>query len=79
MCFLGDRTVAHGTGLESLNDLGCRLNFLERNGIAGLLECEEASSCMGLLVVNDCRVLLEELVRTFSYCLLEGNDGFRIV
>ena len=34
---------------------------------------------MGLLVVNDCRIFLEELVRTFSYCLLEGNDRLGVI
>ena len=34
---------------------------------------------MGLLVVYDCRVFLEEFVRTFSYCLLEGNDRLGII
>ena len=34
---------------------------------------------MGLLVINDCRILFEEFIRTFTYCLLQGNDRLGIV
>ena len=34
---------------------------------------------MRLLVINDCRIFLEEFVRTFAYCLLQGNDRLGIV
>ena len=41
--FLGDRTVRHSAGLESLYDLWSRLYFLDRYWIACLLERKESS------------------------------------
>ena len=81
---LADRAVGHRAGREPLDDLGDRLDLLDRDrlatGAAGVLEPEQPAQghqALGLLV--DARgVLLEHVVAPGTGGVLETEDGLGV-
>ena len=79
-----DRAVGHRTGREALDDLGDRLDLLDRDrlatGAGGILEPEQppqGHQPLGLLV--DARgVLLEDVVATGARGVLKPEDGLGV-
>src|SRR5579875_4035255 len=81
MRFLADRPERHRAGIETLDDLGRRLDLRDRNRLALRLELEQApqSRQMTALIVDQPRVLLEEAIVAGAHRMLELGDGVRVV
>ena len=80
MCLLWYTSVTHGTCLESLHDLTCRLNLIKWNRLISKLEVHKASQVEWLLLVMErCCVLLKHLVVAAPCSLLKKMYSNRIV
>ena len=76
----GEGTVAHGTGLEVLDDLLCGLHFLNRNCAAGGNEFQKSAKCVRpSRVIHEVRVGPESLVGVLPHCSLQCDDRLRAV
>ena len=79
---LGNRTVGHRTGLETLHDRRYRLDLLDRHRLVLCGELQQSTQGVRTALVVDPRgVLLEELIVALvaPNRTLEGDDGLRIV
>ena len=78
---LGDRSVAHGAGGETLDDLAGRLNLADVDRFAIGLELHQATQRHQTVggVVDVRRILLEHVVIAALGGLLQQEDGLRIV
>ena len=78
--FFADGPVAHRAGREALDDLLGRLHFIERNGLVGVLELEQAAqrAQMAVLIVQQIGVLLEGGRIVLAHRVLQLADGLRI-
>ena len=79
VCFLADRAVRHCAGLEALHDAFDRLDFFERNGIAGL-ELQQAAQRAQVrrLFVDELRIFLERVEVLGPHALLQAMDRLGI-
>jgi hypothetical protein len=76
--FLADRAVAHRAGREALDDLGNRLHLVDRDRLAlADLQFEQAAQRREALrlVVDELRVLLEDVVATGARRVLQLEHG----
>ena len=78
--FLADGAERHGAGGEALDDLGRRLDFLERHRRGGFLELHQAAqrAQVAALVVDGVGEFLEGLVVGLAHRVLQLADGRRI-
>ena len=80
VCLLRDRAVAHGAGVEALDDLADRLDLLDRHGQAprhpGRAEAHQSAQRHQTrrLVVDAVGVLLEDVVTALARRVLEAED-----
>jgi hypothetical protein len=74
-----DRAERHGAGGEALDDLPGRLDFLERHGLAGRADVEQAAQGHEALrlVVDELGVFLVGLDLAGARGVLQLGDGFR--
>ena len=81
MGLLGDGAVAHGTGLEPLDDGFHRLHLVDGDtAVLGELEAQQTPQGVGLVSeVHQGGVLLENLVTALPGGLLQEQDGLGIV
>ncbi len=76
--FLADRAVAHGAGLEALQDALDGFDFLEGHGLERLeLEQTAQRAQVARLVIDERRVLLEQRVVARPHRLLQLVDRLR--
>ena len=75
-----NRSVAHGARGEALDDLLGRLHFIQRNGLVGELQLEQAAQRTqgAALFLQQIGVLLECGWAVLPYSLLQFGDGERI-
>ncbi len=75
-----DRPVAHRAGREALDDLGDRLDLVDRHRLPIALELEQAAERgeLGRLVVDERRVLLEDVVALRAGAVLQLEHGLRV-
>ena len=81
MCFFGNRTIGHRTGLEATHDALYAFYFFNRNtAVFIIMEVQCASQCnIGILVVDASRILLKQLIVIPPSCLLQQVNGCWIV
>ncbi len=79
--FLADRPIAHCACREALDDLFGWLDFLQRNGIVGVLQLHQSAqrTQVAILIVQQIGVLLEGLRIVLAHRLLQLADGLRIL
>src|SRR6478735_4888037 len=81
MRFPRDRAVAHRAGRESLHDRRHRLDLVDRHGRAyAVTQREHAAKRLELtgLVVDELRVLAEDVVPTRAGGVLQTEDRVRV-
>ena len=77
---LGDGAVAHGAGLEALDDGVHALHLFDGDGLVQVLHLHQTPEGVGLgLVVHQGGVLLEQLIVPPAHRLLEQVDGLGVV
>ena len=74
-----DRAVRHGAGVEPLDDLAGRLDFIQRHRLAGheLEHAAERAELLGLLV-DRLGKLVEQPRIVLQHRVLQGGDGRRV-
>ena len=79
MRFLGDGAVAHGAGVEALDDLACRLDLVQRHRLARRHEVHEVAQrdrAAGHVACG--AVLAEHAVVALAASALQQVDGLRV-
>ena len=80
MRFLAKGTIAHGTGLEALDDRILAFHLVQRNGRAvGPQVHQAAEGSLALASIEFGGILPEQAVVVIPYGLLEHVDGFRVI
>ncbi len=78
--FAGNRTIGHGTGLEPLHDLGCRLHFLQSHRLSVIHEIQTGSQVVRPgRIVHPLGIRLKGFIVTFLCGLLQQHDGLGII
>ena len=81
MGLLGQCAVAHGRGLEALDDGVNALDLVEGHALLGIIEVQQAAQVhrVAVLIGSGGGVLLEGIVIAGPAGLLQKVDGLRVV